>query len=87
MRRRNFLGRLSAMRDDPGYDNWARIFSDYKIRTFLDDVEQHEVDITDSNEGWISRLRMSRGGPLVWGGKFQTEVIKGNVEIRLEKLT
>ena len=52
--RRTFQGRVSCDKFDRGYENYTNLLRDgYKIRIFLNDVEQAHCLIADPDEGWI----------------------------------
>ena len=57
----------------------------YKIRIFLNDVEQAHCLIADPDEGWIMRHQIAGGKPVLVRGVARTEIVKGNVSIRLER--
>jgi hypothetical protein len=47
-------------------------------------VEQTHCLIADPDEGWIMRHQMAGGKTVSVAGVAQTEIVKGNVTIRLE---
>jgi hypothetical protein len=84
--RRTFQGRVSCDKLDRGYENYTNLIRDgYKIRIFLNDVEQAHCLIADPDEGWIMRHQVAGGKPVFVGGVARTEIVKGNVSIRLER--
>ena len=73
-----------------GYQHWigpaplANLLRDgYMIRIFLN--EQAHCLIADPDEGWIMRYRLAGGKPVFVGRAAQTEIVKGNISIRLER--
>ena len=84
--RLTFRGRVSCEKADRGYENYTNLLRDgYKIRIFLNDVEQHFSLIADPDEGWIMRHHTVGGKPVFAAGVAQTEIVKGDVSIRLER--
>ncbi len=81
-----FIGRVSSYMNDPGYQNWLNLRgSNYKMEVRLNGVVQHDVNIVDVEGGWLERLAMHNGAPLMRNGSFVLQELKGEVEIRLVK--
>jgi hypothetical protein len=84
--RLTFQGRVSCDKFDRGYENYTNLLREgYKIRIFLNDVEQAHCLIAGPDEGWIMRHQIAGGKPFFVAGVAQTEIVKGNVTIRLER--
>jgi hypothetical protein len=84
--RRTFQGRVSYDKSDRGYENYINLLRDgYRIRIFLNDVEQAHCLIADPDEGWIVRHQIVGGKPVFIGRVAQTEIVTGNISIRLER--
>jgi hypothetical protein len=82
----NFLGRVSSDQSDPGWANFTDLMAgDYKITVFLDGIEQTHQITADPEEGWVRRYRSVKGNPVIFGDVFQTEIVKGNVVVRLSR--
>lgn len=86
---KTFRGRIALDRSDQaGFANYVNLASDgYKIRVFLDEVEQTFGFFlaADPNEGLIKRQRTVKGQPLYLAGIAQIETVKGHVCIKLER--
>jgi hypothetical protein len=82
----NFLGRVSSDQTDPGFANYQDLMTaGYIITVLLDGVEQIYPRTAEPDEGWVCRPRMIKGKPVVFGDAFQTEIVKGNVVVRLSR--
>ncbi|SHJ71257.1 hypothetical protein SAMN05444159_1292 [Bradyrhizobium lablabi] len=82
----NFRGRVSADRNDPGYENHKNLMAGgYKIVVFLNGVEQKYCVSADPEEGSVCRNRTVNGSPVFHYGIAQTEIVKGEVTVRLER--
>jgi hypothetical protein len=83
----NFLGRVSTDESDPGYANCRELVEGgYHITVLLDGIEQIHCQTADPDQGWVCRPRMVKGKPVIFGDAFQTEIVKGNVVVRLSRV-
>jgi hypothetical protein len=79
----NFRGRISAVPSDPGYINYTNIIAGgYKIAVLLNGVEQEYCLTADPDEGAVHRL-----GAANQYGMRQYDVVKGEVTVRLERIS
>jgi hypothetical protein len=78
----NYYGRL-----EHGSIALARLWNDHwTIRVFLNGEEQRHCNMADTDAGEIRRTKLDRDGNIVTAGDtIVEEILKGNVEIRLER--
>lgn len=78
--------RLSVYEGDPGFAPYEALGERrFAICILLDDVEQKNVLTADRSQGWIRRLVLIDGRPVIDGDHFRTEVVRGRVEFLFAK--
>lgn len=87
--RRRFIGRISVEEkaEPTGYQNYVMTMIDgLTAMVFLNGEPQKTCITADSEEGWIKRVVMDGNKVVLTDdhAEFRTEIVRGEVEIRLE---
>jgi hypothetical protein len=82
-----YRGRVSMEVGDPGFAPLAKLHKDgYHVHVYLDGVRQPLCEAADPETGWLKRMRVHADGEaVIVNNHFQSEELRGEVVIRLER--
>lgn len=78
---------VSGIEGQRGYETWLKVKDDFRVRVYLDDIEQLQCGFADRKEGHIIRcVTDDHGAPVIEGDEWKTESVYGTVRIEFERI-